>query len=129
MNKFLRLLVSHFTYNSKIHKASVRALLPSQFIRKMWEVTKDGKRLYRPIEIIYQVADCLISDSCVNVGIRLWNIWSIGSLKGKGLKTTLCKLCLAATVYHIMCGKKGMTYVLKTLQDQRNAPLLKCKFG
>jgi hypothetical protein len=43
MNTFFRLLVSHFTYNSKIHKASVRALLPSQFIRKMWEVTKDGK--------------------------------------------------------------------------------------
>lgn len=42
---------------------------------------KGWKRLDRPIEIIYQVADCLISDPCV-----CWDQimeWSIGSLKGK----------------------------------------------
>lgn len=45
------------------------------------------------------MTDCLVDDPCV-----CWDQimdWSIVFLKGKGLKSILCKLCLAATVYHV----------------------------
>jgi hypothetical protein len=45
------------------------------------------------------MASCLIFDTFVE-----WSDvanWSIAALKGMGLQVSLCKLCFAATVYHV----------------------------
>jgi hypothetical protein len=45
------------------------------------------------------MSSCLVLDPCID-----WDEvknWSISKLRGKSMQAILCKLCLAAAVYHL----------------------------
>jgi hypothetical protein len=53
------------------------------------------------------MADCFISNPCVHWDEVL--VWSC-NLKGKSQQTILCKLCLAATIYHLWRLRNDLCY-------------------
>jgi hypothetical protein len=67
--------------------------------------------------------DCLIPSPSVN-----WDaivIWSC-NLKGKGLHTTLCKLSLAAAVYHIWSLRNELCFDKFLLSEEALVARIKC---